>query len=105
MLGERLNKLRRNKGLTLKELGDILNLGESTLSMYENDKRSPDYETLKRIADFFDVSLDYLLGRKDTDIETIAAHHEGDEWTEAELADIEKFKEFVKMRREQKKDK
>jgi hypothetical protein len=49
------------------------------------------------------VSVDYLLNKTDIKdpIETIAAHHEGDDWTEEELEDIEKFKEFVRMKRRQ----
>jgi hypothetical protein len=45
-----------------------------------------------------------LLGKTDikNPIETIAAHHDGDEWTEEELEEIEAFKEFVRMRRKQK---
>lgn len=39
---------------------------------------------------------------KGDDIQTIAAHHEGEEWTEEELAEIERFKEFVRMKRKQK---
>lgn len=104
MLGEKINTLRKAKGITLKELGEILNLGESTLSMYENNKRSPDYDTLKNIADFFNVTTDYLLGRTDIkkpyEIKTLAAHHDGDDWTEEELSDIEKFKEYVRTKRE-----
>lgn len=65
MLGSKINELRKAKGITLKELGEILNLGESTMSMYENNKRSPDYDTLNAIADYFKVSVDYLLGRSD----------------------------------------
>lgn len=63
MVGERIKGLRTEKGITLKKLGEVLNLGESTMSMYENAKRSPDYDTLLKIADFFDVSTDYLLGK------------------------------------------
>lgn len=53
---------------------------------------------------FFNVTTDYRLARTNirTPIDTIAAHHDGDEFTEEEFEDIEKFKEFVKMRRGQK---
>lgn len=62
MLGEKIKHLRKEKGLTLKQLGEILNLGESTMSMYESGKRSPDYETLKKLAEIFGCSTDFLLG-------------------------------------------
>jgi transcriptional regulator with XRE-family HTH domain len=46
----------------MKELGRVLGCGESTISMYENGKRQPDNETLKKIADYYGVTIDYLLG-------------------------------------------
>lgn len=64
-LGNRLQILRREKGLTQAHLGSFFNLAESTISLYESGKRSPDYDTLKRLASFFNVSLDYLLGISD----------------------------------------
>lgn len=68
--GNRLRQLRKAKGLTQAELAKLLSIGESTISFYESGKRQPDYETLIRIADLFNVSVDYLLGRTDdtTDI-------------------------------------
>ncbi|OOR26177.1 helix-turn-helix domain-containing protein [Bacillus cereus] len=63
MIGENLRKLRKKQKLTMKELGQKLNLAESTISGYENGNRKPDYETLNKFADFFEVSTDYLLGR------------------------------------------
>lgn len=65
MLGKKIRELRIEKGYTLKQLGEMLNLGESTISMYENGKRTPDYDTLTKIAEIFNVSTDYLLGRTD----------------------------------------
>lgn len=65
MFGTRLRSLRKEKRLTMKELGKKNNLAESTISGYEIGTRKPDIETLQRLADFFDVSIDYLLGRVD----------------------------------------
>lgn len=62
---ERLKKLRKEKDIYQKELADKLNLGRTTIGGYEQGSRSPDKETLNKIADFFDVSTDYLLGRTD----------------------------------------
>lgn len=61
MLGERLTKLRKNKKLTQQELAQELKISRSSLSQYEINKRQPDYETLKLIADYFQVSIDYLI--------------------------------------------
>lgn len=64
---ERLKSLRRDNNLTMKELGIKLNLAESTISLYESGRREPDYQTLKKLADFFNVSIDYLLGRENVE--------------------------------------
>ncbi len=61
-LGVKLKLLRREKGLTQAQLGSFFNLAESTISLYEAQKRSPDYQTLMQMASFFEVSVDYLLG-------------------------------------------
>lgn len=60
-----IRELRKNKNLTMKELGAILGVSESTISLYETGKRQPDYDILCNIADYFDTSVDYLLGRTD----------------------------------------
>ncbi|GAV22664.1 helix-turn-helix domain-containing protein [Carboxydothermus pertinax] len=62
-LAERLVELRQSRGLTQKELADFLNISRSALSLYETGKREPDYETLLKLANFFEVNVDYLLGR------------------------------------------
>jgi len=64
-LGERIKQLRNEAGLTQKEFAAKLNIGLSTLACYETDKREMPFETLILIADFFDVSTDFLLNRKD----------------------------------------
>lgn len=62
----RLRELRAQKGLTMKQVGTAMGLAESTISLYETGKRQPDYETLGRFADYFGVSVDYLLGREES---------------------------------------
>lgn len=64
-LGQRLTFLRKEKGLSQAELAWRLNMGQSTIAMYERDRRSPDNKTLERLAGFFNVSVDYLLGLTD----------------------------------------
>lgn len=58
---EMLRKLRKEKGLSMKKLGAIIGVAESTISLYESGKREPDYKTLLTLALFFNVSTDYLL--------------------------------------------
>jgi repressor LexA len=50
--------------MTMKELGAVVGLAESTISQYETGKREPDNETLLRLGEFFNTSVDYLLGRE-----------------------------------------
>lgn len=65
MLTKRLKSLRESKQLTQQELADKLNLSRVRYNNYETGKRSPDYDTLQVIANFYDVSIDYLLGNTD----------------------------------------
>ncbi len=64
---ERLKELRKERNLTMKQLGEILGVAESTISLYESGKRQPDSQTLKAISAFFDVSVDFLI---DNEIES-----------------------------------
>lgn len=68
-----LKSLRKANGLTQDELAKILKISRSTIGMYENGSREPDYETLESIADYFNVDIDYLLGR--TNKTTIIPDH------------------------------
>jgi transcriptional regulator with XRE-family HTH domain len=63
MLGIRLKELRINSGLKQDDLLKKFSLSSARYSQYETGKRSPDYETLIKFADFYNVSVDYLLGR------------------------------------------
>lgn len=58
-----LKSLRKSKGLTQDDLAKALKVSRSTIGMYENGSREPDYETTESIADYFNVDIDYLLGR------------------------------------------
>jgi transcriptional regulator with XRE-family HTH domain len=58
-----LKYLRNREGLSQAELAQKIGLGTSTISMYEVGKREPDFETLETIADFFNVDMNFLLGK------------------------------------------
>lgn len=66
MFYERLRALRKDKKLTQIQLAEMLSVSNGTVAMWETNKRTPDSETLAKIAAFFDVSVDYLLGLTDT---------------------------------------
>lgn len=61
--GSKLKLLREQRGLTQLEMAKILNISERAYQGYEYDKSHPNYQKLIFIADFFDVSLDYLTDR------------------------------------------
>lgn len=61
----RLKEIRKNKKISQLKLALDLNMNQNTISRYENMERQADYETLVKFADYFGVSLDYLLGRVD----------------------------------------
>ena len=61
--GELLSDLRKDRGLSQKELAKIFHLAASTISSYETGAHSPDANQIRLFADFFDVTADYLLGR------------------------------------------
>lgn len=60
----KLNELRNTNGLSLSELGDKLNISGQAISLLEKGKRLPSFDVLMSISDYFNVSLDYLVGRK-----------------------------------------
>jgi len=61
-LGMRLKKLRSEKGVTQEEMGKDLNIAKSTISQYENNVNTPDAEMLKKLATYFNTSVDFILG-------------------------------------------
>lgn len=63
--GERLKQLRLEKNLTQKQVADFLQITVTAYQNYEYDKRELNISSLKIIADYFDVSIDYLVGRSD----------------------------------------
>ena len=61
----RLKELRKNKGVTQKSMSEFLEITETSYQYYEYGKREPNHGMTIKLADFFDVSLDYLMGRSD----------------------------------------
>lgn len=62
---KRLKELRKQHNITQLKLAIDLNMNQNTVSRYENGEREAGYRELILIADYFDVSIDYLLGRSD----------------------------------------
>ncbi len=67
MFGERLKKLRKKSGYTQVSLANELGVSKGTIAMWEVGKRKPDFETLCKLSEFFDVRTDYILGQSEDD--------------------------------------
>lgn len=63
--GDRLRELRTSKGLSQMDFSKQIRISKSSVNMYERGEREPGFETLEAIADYFNVDMDYLLGKSD----------------------------------------
>ena len=66
IFSKRLRELRQERNLTLKNVGDAVNCNRQTIGNLECEKKPPSLDMVLALADFYDVSLDYLVGRSDT---------------------------------------
>lgn len=101
-LGERLKSARLKAGLKQIQVKERTQINNKTLSGYENGVSEPDLNTLTVLADLYNVSTDYLLGREHMkDVVVIAAHrsdNELDSLPEEAFREIENFKEFIRLK-------
>ncbi|MGE5558687.1 MAG: helix-turn-helix domain-containing protein [Bacillota bacterium] len=95
--GERLRILREEKNMVQKEIGKLLDVSESTIGKYENDLRTPSPDSINKLADFFKVSTDYLLGRTNFR-QPVKDDYSLEELPEPVLREIEDFIEYIKMK-------
>lgn len=102
---DRIVSLRNEKNITQSQLAEELNISPSAIGMYEQGRRKPSYELLEEICDYFNVDMDYLMGRSDIknryqaglkyDWENKKEEKENDifsQLTDEELVKLEKFK-------------
>lgn len=95
---ENLKRAREQKGMSQKDVSEKIGVAKSTYSLYESGNREPNVHTIKKISDVLDISADELLGIRPYQ-PTLAAHFDGEEYTENELNEIRQFAEFVKNKR------
>lgn len=79
IFNKRLRSLREQHKISQKDFAEILGVSNVVLSRYENGERKPDYDMLIKIAEYFDVSVDYLLGKSNS----------------VQLSDDEEFQNFI----------
>lgn len=101
--GQRLKELRNDRGISQNELSKHIGVSKSSVNMYERDEREPGFETLEAIADFFNVNMDYLLGRGpkvSTNIGpeniAISVQIDGDQFSDTALPVLIKFVSTLK---------
>lgn len=99
-LGNRLKDLREEMNLTREELAYKLNISYSAVSKYETNVRFPDKETLYKLADYFNVSVDYLLGRSDIRKIETKAYHSNDlsGLPDEAIKQIDDYIDFIKQK-------
>ena len=71
-IGEKINELRKNKGVNQEQFGDDMNVTRQTVSRWESNTNIPDMEKINEIAKYFNVSTSYLLDEKMSEIETVS---------------------------------
>lgn len=99
-LADRIKELRKSKNLTQSDLGKILGVGKTTISMYENGNSTPNDEIKLKISEYFDVSLDYLLGKADSKNSKNNSAFKADDITIALHSDID-YKDLPKEAKEE----
>ncbi|WP_312649001.1 helix-turn-helix domain-containing protein [Aminipila sp.] len=73
--GEHLKDLRKSKNITQKQLAQHIKASERGIQNYELNERKPTYDILIALADYFDVPIDYLVGRANIDHTTVELQH------------------------------
>lgn len=103
MIIERLKKLRKEGKLTQKDIATFLNISQPAYQQFESGKKKMNLETMEKIADFFNVSTDYLLGKTDfpdldleVDIDTAIDNSVAYDGTPITDNDREIIKDFLK---------
>lgn len=107
-MGERIKILRKEQGLTQEQLGELLGVKTSTISMYEKNQRSANYETTIKLSEIFNCSLDYLIkGEEDVDTklkkimqgELLVAFEDYDSWSNEDKEELLNYLTAKKLTR------
>lgn len=97
-IGSKLDILLKDRHRNVNDVANAANVPASTVySIIKRDNTKADLDILQRLARELEVTLEYFVD--DYEPETIAAHHDGEEWTSEELDEIEEFKKYVKSKR------
>ena len=108
MFQSRLKELRENQKISQQKLASSIGVSQGTVGNWESGIREPNFEKTKQLADFFKVTVDYLLGRTDKNtfldqkLEGVnfALYKETQDLTDEDKKDVLNFIEFMKQKRE-----
>lgn len=99
-LGKKLKAILDSKGMTVSELARVIHIAPTTLfSLINRDGNKIDIELLIRICNALNITPDIFAEKYENEPINLAAHFDGDEYTEEELEEIKQFAEFVKSKR------
>ena len=93
-----LSLLREEKHISQAKLGEIIGVTQPTINKYENHDNQPDYDTLKKLADYFETSVDFLIGH--TDIRRKIEPTEAYDLNETEAALVDSFRALTPEQRQ-----
>lgn len=97
---EYIKEVKKNLGLTNEELSTRSGIPLGTLNKILSGHTSdPQFETVKALCKALNISLAALDDYETREVETIAAHHDSEDWTKEELEEIENFKKYVRSKR------
>jgi transcriptional regulator with XRE-family HTH domain len=110
-IGIHLKELRKNKNMTLKQVGTFLGMTATAISCYENETRKPSHEIIQKLADLYETTTDNIIGvqNENTNFKAILSssnlHWDGIPLREDELNFIKQFLELrIKDKEEEKKN-
>ena len=105
-LQEKIKELRSNKGISQKKLADAIGVAQSSINYWEKGQRTPSVAAAQKLADYFNITLDelYDIDNLPESVNTLAAHFDGDEYTEEELRQIKFFAQYLKTLRQKESD-
>lgn len=95
---ENLKKLRNKKGVSQQKLADAIGVSQQSINKYENHKIEPDIQTLMKLADYFETSVDYLIGH--SDIDHVMEALSGYDLNEDEASLIDNYRKLSKKQKE-----
>jgi len=106
ILGNLLKKSRENAGLTLTEVSEKMKTTPMTIQRYEKGDRKISVEKVRELCSIYGQDSDQIMKlavdrfkASSFEPETLAAHHDDEDWTAEELAEIEEFKNYVRSKR------